>query len=177
MSDYNRCIFTGRLGADPELRTTATGVSVCSLRLAVERPKAKGAEHGETDWLDIIAWRQQAEYISRYFTKGRKVLVECSARTRTWEDKDGNKRKTVEFVATDIFPADSRPEKATTSNDPTATVNSLELGVIKVKPGEHVRTLYSNSIPTSPPTAASAGQTANGDDFMAIDIDGDILPF
>lgn len=110
MADINRCIFTGRIGTDTELKTTPSGVSVCTFRLAVERPKAKDAEKAETDWLDIVTWRQQAEFVSRYLGKGRKVVVEGAARTRVWEDKDGKKHKAVEFHATQVVPADSRPQ-------------------------------------------------------------------
>lgn len=97
MADINKCIFTGRIGNDVELRTTASGTSVCSLRLAVERPKAKGAEKAEADWLNVIAWRQQAEFVSRYLGKGRKVVVECEVRNRQWTDKQGNQRVSTEF--------------------------------------------------------------------------------
>lgn len=112
MADINRVILTGRIGTDTELKSTPSGVSVCSFRLAVERPKAKDAEKAETDWLDIVTWRQQAEFVSKYLGKGRKVVVECSARTRVWDDKEGNKRKAVEFHATQIVPADSKPQQS-----------------------------------------------------------------
>ena len=72
-------------------------------------PPCRG-ETAETDWLDIVTWRQQAEFVSRYLGKGRKVVVEGAARTRVWEDKDGKKRKAVEFHATQVIPADSRPQ-------------------------------------------------------------------
>lgn len=110
MADINKCIFTGRIGNDIDLRTTANGTSVCSLRLAVERPKAKGAEKAETDWLNVVAWRQQAEFISRYLGKGRKVVVECEVRNRQWTDKQGNQRVSTEFNVVNIIPADSKPQ-------------------------------------------------------------------
>lgn len=110
MADINRCTFTGRIGTDIELKSTPSGLSVCTFRLAVERQKAKDAEKAETDWLDIVAWRQQAEFVSRYLGKGRKVVVDCTVRTRTWDDKDGKKRKAVEFHVNQIVPADSKPQ-------------------------------------------------------------------
>lgn len=110
MADINKCIFTGRIGNDIELRTTASGVSVCKLRLAVERPKAKDAEKAEADWLNIIAWRQQAEFTSRYLSKGRKVVVECEARNRSWTDKNGEKHVVTEFNVVNIVPADTKPQ-------------------------------------------------------------------
>ncbi len=109
MADINECIFTGRIGNDVELRTTASGTSVCSLRLAVERPKAKGAEKSETDWLNVIAWRQQAEFVSRFLGKGRRVVVKCEVRNRQWTDKQGNQRVSTEFNVVNIMPADSKP--------------------------------------------------------------------
>ncbi|MCD8240202.1 MAG: single-stranded DNA-binding protein [Oscillospiraceae bacterium] len=110
MSDFNKCYFTGRLGKDPELRSTSYGTPVCTFSLAVERPKAKNAERGETDWIDFVAWRNTAEYIARYFSKGRKVVVEAAARTRKYEDKNGVNHKVVEFNVTEIQAADSRPQ-------------------------------------------------------------------
>lgn len=118
MADINKCIFTGRIGNDVELRTTASGTSVCSLRLAVERPKAKGAEKAESDWLNVIAWRQQAEFVSRYLGKGRKVVVECEVRNRQWTDKQGNQRVSTEFNVVNIIPADSKPQAQQGSRAP-----------------------------------------------------------
>lgn len=126
MADINRCIFTGRIGTDTELKTTPSGVSVCTFRLAVERPKAKDAEKAETDWLDIVAWRQQAEFTNRYLGKGRKVVVECAARTRVWDDKEGKKHKVVEFHATQIIPADSRPQSQNDSGNTAYTQQTTE---------------------------------------------------
>lgn len=116
MADINRVILTGRIGTDTELKTTPSGTSVCTFRLAVERPKAKDAEKAETDWLDIVTWRQQAEFVSRYLGKGRKVVIEGSVRTRVWDDKEGNKRKAVEFHANQIVPADSKPQQSGTTD-------------------------------------------------------------
>lgn len=113
MADLNKCIFTGRIGNDIELKSTSSGVSTCSFRLAVERPKAKNAQEAETDWLDMVAWRNTAEFCSRYLTKGRKVTVECVVRTRKWNDRDGNPRKAVEFHIENIYPADSKPNQNT----------------------------------------------------------------
>ncbi|MCD8308908.1 MAG: single-stranded DNA-binding protein [Clostridia bacterium] len=116
MADINRVTLTGRIGNDLELRSTASGISVCAFRLAVERPKAKGADTAETDWLDLVAWRGQAEFVTKYLSKGRKICVDCSVRTRKWEDKDGNARKSVEFLVNQIVPADSRPQQSQNQN-------------------------------------------------------------
>lgn len=116
MADINVCIYTGRIGSDIELKMTAGNnpIAVATFPLAVERPKAKGAERGETDWLDMVAWRNTAEFCSKYLGKGRKVTVQATARTRTWEEKDtGKKRKAVEFHIIDIKPADAKPQSDT----------------------------------------------------------------
>lgn len=112
MADINKSYYTGRIGTDIELKSTPSGISTCSFPLAVERPKAKDAEKAEADWLTMVAWRSTAEFCARYLTKGRKVVVECTTRTRSWEDKDGNKRKAVEFQILNIVPADAKPAGA-----------------------------------------------------------------
>lgn len=104
----NKAIFTGRLGSTPELKTTQSGVSVCTFTIAVDRPKISGKQQ-ETDWLTIVAWRNLADFASRYLTKGRKVLVTATVRTRTYDDKDGKTRKVTEFYAEDIEFCDNRP--------------------------------------------------------------------
>jgi single-strand DNA-binding protein len=94
---YNKSILIGRMVADPELRTTPNGVSVCSFRIAVNRPYSK--DGGKADFIDIVAWRERAEFVCRYFSKGKPILVEGSIQTRNYEDKNGSKRTAVEVVA------------------------------------------------------------------------------
>ena len=125
MADINRCIFTGRLGADPELRTTASGITTCAFSLAVNRPKAKGAEKAETDWLHFVAWRETAEFITRYLSRGRKVTVEAEARTRKWTGKDGKNHEVTEFQVTEIIPADNKPAAAQTPFAPADAYAAL----------------------------------------------------
>lgn len=105
----NKAIFMGRLAADPELRYTPNGVAVCSFVLAVDRPKQKDRDQ-ETDWPSIVAWRQKAEFASKYLTKGRKVLVTATVRTRTYDDDNGKKHKITEFHAEEIEFCDSKPQ-------------------------------------------------------------------
>jgi single-strand DNA-binding protein len=105
----NKAIFTGRLGADPELRYTTAGIPVCTFNLAVDRPKPKDGEVG-TDWPTIVAWRHKAEFAARYLTKGRKILVVATVRTRVTEDSSGKKRKITEFWAEEIEFCDSKPQ-------------------------------------------------------------------
>ena len=97
----NRAILMGRLVADPELRQTPNGVSVCSFRIAVDRNYSRDRER-QTDFIDIVAWRQTAEFVSRYFTKGKMIIIEGSIQTRNYEDKNGNKRTAVEVVADNV---------------------------------------------------------------------------
>lgn len=105
----NRCIFMGRLTRDPELRRTQSGTAVASFSMAVERDfKDKDTGEKAADFVDIVAWRQTAEFVSRFFTKGRMAVVEGRLQTRNYEDKNGNKRKSVEVVADNVYFADSR---------------------------------------------------------------------
>ena len=94
----NRVTIIGRLAADPELKTTGSGLSVCNFSIAVDRKGTKGEER-ITDWIDIVAWRHSADFLCKYFHKGDPVVIEGSIQSRMWEDKDGKKRKTVEVVA------------------------------------------------------------------------------
>ena len=104
---YNRAVLIGRLTADPELKTTQSGVSVCSFRIAVDRAYKKDGERG-ADFITIVAWRQQADFICRYFAKGRAIGIEGSIQTREYTDKDGNKRNAFEVVADRVFFVESK---------------------------------------------------------------------
>ena len=96
----NRIIIMGRLVRDPELRTTQSGTPVTSFTLAVDRD-FKSRESGEksTDFIDVVAWRQTAEFVCKYFAKGRMAIAEGRLQIREWKDKDGNNRRTAEVVA------------------------------------------------------------------------------
>lgn len=95
----NRIVLIGRLAADPELKTTQSGLSVTSFAIAVDR---KGSTDKVTDWIDIVAWRKTADFICKYFRKGSPIVIEGNLQTRMWEDKDGKKRKTVEVIAESV---------------------------------------------------------------------------
>ena len=104
----NHIVLMGRLTRDPELRRTGSGIAVASFRLAVDRdfgPK-DGAER-ETDFIDIVAWRSTAEFVSRFFTKGRMAVVSGRLQMRNWTDKEGNKRTSAEVVADNVYFGDS----------------------------------------------------------------------
>ena len=104
----NKIILMGRLTRDPELRRTGSGTAVTSFSLAVDRDFKSQSGEKETDFIDIVAWRNTAEFVSRYFTKGRMAVVEGRLQMRDWTDKDGNKRTSAEVVADHIYFGDSQ---------------------------------------------------------------------
>ena len=107
----NRIIVMGRLARDPELRRTQAGVPVASFRLAVDRDfRDKSTGERATDWIDVVAWRQTAEFVSRYFSKGRMAVVEGRLQIRDWTDKEGNKRRSAEVIADNVYFGDSKRE-------------------------------------------------------------------
>ena len=109
----NRIILMGRLTRDPELRHTQTGTPVASFSLAVDRDfKDRNTGEKATDFIDIVAWRQTAEFVSRYFTKGRMAVVEGRLQLRDWTDRDGNKRRAAEVVADNVYFGDSRKKES-----------------------------------------------------------------
>ena len=98
----NRVILMGRICHDVELKQTPSGVSVCSFRIAVNRNFVVKDGKQQADFIDIVAWRQNAEFVSKYFAKGKMIIVEGSIQTRKYEDKNGNKRTAVEVVADNV---------------------------------------------------------------------------
>ena len=105
----NHIVIMGRLTRDPELRRTGSGIAVASFSVAVDRDFGKN-ENGEkeTDFIDCVAWRQTGEFVSKYFTKGSMIVVSGRLQIRGWTDKDGNKRRTAEVVADNVYFADSK---------------------------------------------------------------------
>ena len=109
----NKIILMGRLVRDPELRRTNGGTPVASFTMAVDRDfKSQGGDK-ETDFIDIVAWRNTAEFVSKYFTKGRMAVVEGRLQIRDWTDKEGNKRKAAEVVADNVYFGDSKKDGGT----------------------------------------------------------------
>ena len=108
----NKIILMGRLARDPELRRTGSGIAVTSFRLACDRDFKSQSGEKETDWIDVVAWRNTAEFVSKYFTKGRLAIVEGRLQTRDWTDKDGNKRVATEVVADNVYFGDSKRDGA-----------------------------------------------------------------
>ena len=108
----NQIVLMGRLTRDPELRRTGSGIAVASFTLAVDRDYAAQGAERETDFVDIVAWRSTAEFVSQYFTKGRMAVVSGRLQIRNWQDKDGNKRRSAEVVANDVYFGDSKRDGA-----------------------------------------------------------------
>ena len=102
MANINKVILIGRLVADPELRQTQSGIPVTSFTIAINRRFNKAGEQPQADFIDIVCWRQQAEFVSKYFSKGKLICVMGSIQTRMYEDKEGKKRKAVEIQADEV---------------------------------------------------------------------------
>ena len=102
----NHIVLMGRLTRDPELRYTQSQIPVASIRIAVDRDFGRGEEK-QTDFIDVTAWRQTAEFVSKYFQKGRMIVVSGRLQMRDWTDKDGNKRTSAEVVADNVYFGDS----------------------------------------------------------------------
>ena len=115
----NKIIIMGRMTADPELKNTQTGTPVVSFTLAVDR-NFKDKQTGEraVDFIPCNAWRQTAEFVSRYFNKGRMAVVEGSLQMRKWTDKDGNKRTSAEVVAENVYFGDTKTDGITPPEKP-----------------------------------------------------------
>ena len=112
----NSVVLMGRLTYDPELRTTPNGISVVRIQLACDRNFQRSGEERKADFIDVTAWRQTAEFISRYFRKGSMIAVEGSIQTENFTDKDGNNRKSVQVVANNVSFCGSKAESGTASN-------------------------------------------------------------
>lgn len=107
----NKIIVMGRFTRDPELRRTPAGTAVASFSLAVERDfKGQNGER-ETDFIDVVAWRNVGEFVSKYFTKGRMAVVEGRLQVRDWTDNENRKRRTAEIVAENVYFGDSKREE------------------------------------------------------------------
>ena len=103
MASFNKVILMGNMTADPELRQTTSGISVCSFTIAVNRRASKTEQNQQSvDFINVVAWRQQAEFVSRYFKKGNPILVCGQLQTRTWTDNQGQKRYATEVYADEV---------------------------------------------------------------------------
>ena len=113
MASFNKVILIGNMCADPELKQTANGVAVTSFSIGVQRRFAKNQDNAQqTDFINIVCWRQQAEFVAKYFTKGRPILVCGSLQTRSWTDQNGQKRYATEIVCDEASFVDSKGDSA-----------------------------------------------------------------
>ena len=108
---FNLVVLTGRLTADPELKTTQSGISVTSFSIAVDR-RYRSGEEKQTDFINIVAWRQQAEFVAKYFKKGNMIGIEGSIQTRKYTDKNGNNRTAFEVVANNVQFVETKRDSA-----------------------------------------------------------------
>lgn len=123
----NVVAIMGRLVADPELRTTTQGNSVCSFRIACDRSYVQQGQEQKADFIDIVAWRQQAEFVSKYFQKGSMIAIDGSLQTRQYRDKNGNNRTAVEVVANNIsFAGAKRQDSQSTPSYEQQTISHVQ---------------------------------------------------
>lgn len=151
---YNKAILVGRLTADPELKQTPNGVAVSSFSIAVNRAFTTKSGERPTDFIDIVAWRNTAEFICRYFTKGRAILIEGSIQTRTYVDKEGKNRRAWEVVADSAHFVEGK--NAASAGGPPMPSDGMA--------------------PPAAIAAPAAYSSGSVEDFAEIDDDGD-LPF
>ena len=150
----NVVAIMGRLVSDPELRTTPAGYSVCSFRIACDRSYVQQGQQRQADFIDIVAWRQQADFVSKYFQKGSMIAIDGRLQTRNYQDKNGNNRTAVEVVANNISFAGAKRQDG--QNTPSYEQQTIS----------HVQQAKAQS-------GFAQGST---DDFAVID-DNDDLPF
>lgn len=156
----NRVVIMGRIGKDLELRYTQSGVAVTGFSLAVDRDFKDSNGEKATDWIDVVAWRNTAEFLCKYFGRGRVAVVEGRLQTRKWKDKDGNNRTSVEVVADNVYFGDSK-------KDGDGGYNGGEYGG-----GSNSYDNYGGYRPAGAPV-----NVAVGNDFAEIDEEDGDLPF
>ena len=125
----NKIILMGRLTRDPELRRTQSGTAVASFSLAVDRDYKGQSGEKETDFIDVVVWRGTAEFVSKYFSKGRMAVVEGSLQIRDWTDQNGGKRRSAEVVAENVYFGDNkRSDAAPSAAEPGGNQEFAEVG-------------------------------------------------
>ena len=141
----NKIFIMGRLTRDPELRHTQTGTPVASFTLACDRDfKDKSTGERTADFIDVVAWRQTGEFVSRYFTKGRMAVVEGRLQNREWTDKEGNKRRSAEVVADNVYFADSKRDGDSGYSAPVSGYGSAPSGYSAPAEGDQFAELSSD---------------------------------
>ncbi len=160
----NVVVLMGRLVADPELRTTQSGLATTTFRIACDRNYAPQGQQRQADFITVVAWRQTAEFVCKYFQKGSLIAIEGSLQTRQYQDKNGNNRTTVEVLASQVsFAGPKAADKPSAASYEQQTAN-------------HVR--EANAAHNAPQAPQGAPEYAQGsaDDFSVID-DTEDLPF
>ena len=128
----NKVILMGRLTADPELKTTPSGISVTSFSLAVDRKYAKQGEERKTDFINIVAWRQRAEFICKYFTKGQLIALDGSIETSSYVDKNGNNRTAFEVVAENVYFTGDKRNSQQSGNENAYSEHANDFGEMPI---------------------------------------------
>lgn len=155
----NVIALVGRLVADPELRHTTSGIATCTFRIAVDRSYVRQGEERKADFFDIVAWRQSAEFVCKYFRKGNLIAVNGSLQTRNYEDRNGNKRTAYEIVADNIHFVESKAAASSSAGGYAAPAPAAAPAPVRAAVPE--------------PVSYSSG---SADDFALID-DNEDLPF
>ena len=132
----NTITIMGRMTKDPELRHTKTGTPVTTFSLAVDRDYKAADGSRETDFIECVAWKGTAEYVAKYFGQGRQAVVNGRLQVRTWTDKDGNKRKTYEVLAGNVYFADSKREETSGNYGNYASTANVEYEEIEDDDGD-----------------------------------------
>ena len=171
----NHIVIMGRLTRDPELRRTGSGVAVASFSLAVDRDFApKDGGERETDFIDCVAWRQTGEFVSKYFAKGRMAVVSGRLQIRSWTDKDGNKRRTAEVVADNVYFGDSKRD----SEGGNSSYGGNTYGGNSYGGNSYGGNSYSAPASASAPSYGSySAPSAPASDFAMLEDDDAQLPF
>ena len=165
----NHIVIMGRLVRDPELRRTGSGVAVASFRVAVDRDFApKDGGERKADFIDCVAWRQTGEFISKYFTKGRMIVVDGRLEMRDWTDKDGNKRTSAEIVVANAYFGDSKRD---------SEGGSSSYGGNAYGGNSYGGSSYSAPAPAPSYGGYSAPASAPASDFAMLEDDDAQLPF
>lgn len=163
----NRVVLMGRLVADPELKTTNTGISVTSFRIAVDRSYVKAGEQRQADFFDIVAWRSSAEFVCRNFSKGSLIAIDGQLQSRQYQTKDGQNRTAIEVVADNVSFTGERRDTSGTYGSSYGGYNQAP------RANTYGGSQAAPEAPAQQPPAYSAGAP---DDFQAMPLDDD-LPF
>lgn len=164
----NVAVLMGRMVKDPELRTTGNGISVTSFTIAVDRSYQKQGQERQADFINVVAWRQTAEFITRFFRKGQMIAVQGSIQTRNYEDRNGNKRTAVEVVADNASFCGSKAEQPGEKGNPQtypANEKTPQTGAQGTVQPYQRQEYQQQTFPNASP-----------EDFLDIEVDDD-LPF